>query len=173
MNILSSEQLASIENILNEQIATVDEIFSIQKEMYENVVARDWLESEKKIRTIDTFSKKFLELDKKNFDIITRLGGESVLQDEEQEEKIDFLMFTHNLDNVSRKRLENLYKILKEKIRSSKIENEVFSCYVNHAQTLVTGIMDIISEERNGKCYTRNGYHVNADITSLVLNQTI
>ncbi|AGT43048.1 flagellar export chaperone FlgN [Treponema pedis] len=151
--------------ILKKQIESVEKIYVLQKDMYKNVLERDWLESEKCLRSLDKLSKEFKALDKELYTLVE----EGVFGEDE----IDFFAFTKSLNEADKTALNTLYKTLKEKLASSKIENEVFSSYITHAQSLVQGVINIISEERNGKCYTRTGKHVNADMTSLVLNETL
>lgn len=86
---------------------------------------------------------------------------------------LTFTCIQSNLLHLRKKKIDSLYEKLKEKVFYSKIENDVFSNYVSHAQALVKGVVDIISEERNGKCYTAAGKRVNTEITSLVLNEVL
>lgn len=158
-----------MEQILTEQTAAVERIYALQKDMYKSVMERDWLACEKQLSSLNSLSQKFSELDKKLFDLIEDFNhGDFLIGGQ-----LDFFTFTNTLQKDDKKKLECLYKTLQSKIASSKIENEVFSNYIAHAQSLVQGIVDIISEERGGKCYTRTGKKVNADMTSLVLNETL
>lgn len=156
--------------ILTEQTELIEKIYSLQKNMYTSVLERDWLECEKDIRALDELSKKFINLDKVLYTVI-KSGTQS--NDIQSGTDADFFSFTNNFEKAEKEKLEILYKTLKGKIASSKIENEVFSSYITHAQILVNGILELISEERNGRCYTRAGKRVNADMKSLVLNETL
>ncbi len=156
---------ADIKNILHEQIDLIDNIYALQKAMYQGVLDRDWQESEKNLSSLNDASVKFSHLDKKLYGLLQT--------DEKDSHQIDFYVHTKQFAPADKKKIDSLYEKLKERVFYSKIENDVFSSYIHHAQSLVQGVVDIISEERNGKCYTRTGKRVNADMTSLVLNERL
>ena len=155
---------ADIKSILHEQIDLIDNIYNLQKAMYQGVLDRDWQESERNLSSLNEASVKFSDLDKRLYGLLQA--------DEDDYQEFDFYMHTKQFTSSERKKIDSLYEKLKEKVFYSKIENDV-SNYVSHAQALVKGVVDIISEERNGKCYTAAGKRVNTEITSLVLNEVL
>ncbi|UTY31377.1 hypothetical protein [Treponema putidum] len=156
---------ADIKSILHEQIDLIDNIYNLQKAMYQGVLDRDWQESEKNLSSLNDASVKFSHLDKKLYGLLQA--------DENSSNEIDFYAQTKQFAPADKKQIDSLYEKLKERVFYSKIENDVFSNYVSHAQALVNGVVNIISEERNGKCYTAKGKRVNTEITSLVLNEVL
>lgn len=156
---------ADIKSILHEQIDLIDNIYKLQKAMYQGVLDRDWQESERNLSSLNEASVKFSDLDKRLYGLLQA--------DEDDYQEFDFYMHTKQFTSSEKKKIDSLYEKLKEKVFYSKIENDVFSNYVSHAQALVKGVVDIISEERNGKCYTAAGKRVNTEITSLVLNEVL
>lgn len=160
-NLLAGE----IEKNLKEQIDIAEQIYVLQKAMYQAVLKRDWQESEKQINMLSILSAKFADLDKKNY----LLFGNT----ENGTEKFDFVNAIKDFSQEDKNRLNLIYNELKEKVYRSKIENDAFSSYLEHAQSLVQGMVDIILDERNGKCYTHTGERVNVNMTSLVLNEIL
>ncbi|UTC67472.1 MULTISPECIES: hypothetical protein [unclassified Treponema] len=156
---------ADIKSILHEQIDLIDNIYKLQKAMYQGVLDRNWQESEKNLNCLNDASVKFLNLDKKLYGLLNA--------DESNFQEFDFHLQTKQFASSDKKKIDSLYEKLKEKVFYSKIENDVFSNYVSHAQALVKGVVDIISEDRNGKCYTCTGKRINTDIKSLVLNEVL
>ncbi len=154
-----------IEKNLKAQIDIAEQIYVLQKTMYKAVLKRDWQESEKQINMLSILSARFAELDKKNY----LLFGNT----EDGMEKFDFVNAVKDFSQEDKNRLNLIYNELKEKVYRSKIENDAFSSYLEHAQSLVQGMVDIILDERNGKCYTQTGQRVNVDMTSLVLNEIL
>ncbi len=154
-----------IEDCLKNQSKLVDEIYALQKAMYSSVLERDWLETEKLLRLLDELSQKFVSFDK---------NLHKLIQDNcQNKENADFFECTKNFSQEEKEKLNALYSRLKKKLFDSKIENDAFSNYITHAQSLAKGIVDMISEDRNGKCYTDKGQRVSVELTSLVLNQAL
>ena len=126
---------------------------------------------EREISKKESFIRQILKREWEFFQNVHHTEGRANCQDNPQE--FDFYMHTKQFTSSEKKKIDSLYEKLKEKVFYSKIENDVFSNYVSHAQALVKGVVDIISEERNGKCYTAAGKRVNTEITSLVLNEVL
>ncbi len=147
---------------LKKQLELVDKIYTLQKSVYSKVIERDWLESEKSLRQLNKLSNEFMELDKNLYSMIK----------DKAPNNIDFFECTKTFSKEEKEELDSLYKDLKNKLVESKIENDSLSNYVKHAQSLVQGMVDIISEERTGKCYTPTGKRVSADLSNIVLDKS-
>ncbi len=147
---------------LEKQAQIVDSIYELQKSVYNNVLERDWLESEKSLRKVNELSIEFMELDKDLYRIIKAQSPTNA----------DFFECTRNLPKEENENLNNLYKELKKKLLQSKIENDSLSNYVKHAQSLVQGMVDIIAEDRKGTCYTPKGKKASADLSNIVLDKS-
>ncbi len=151
-----------MKSCLEKQSKVVDQIYALQKSVYNNVIERNWLESEKSLRKVNELSAEFMELDKNLYRMIKAQTPQNV----------DFFECTQDFPEEEKNKLNNLYKELKKKLIESKIENDSLSNYVKHAQSLVQGMVDIISDERTGKCYTPSGKKVSADLSNIVLDKS-
>lgn len=157
--------IAELKDTLKAQIVLADKIYRLQRAMYEAVMSRDWLESEKYLQSIEQETAHFTAANKKRsffFDDSVRGNG-----------KTDFFELVRPFPEKEKAELEGLYNSLKEKLYFSKIENDSFSAYISHAKSLVQGMVDIICEDRGGTRYTHTGKRVNVDMTSLVLNEVL
>ncbi len=157
------KSLASeMKTCLKKQSELVSKICTLQKSVYNHVIERDWLESEKALRKVNKLSNDFMELDKNLYRMIKIQAPKN----------LDFFECTKTFPKEEKEKLNSLYKDLKKKLLESKIENDSLSNYVKHAQSLVQGMVDIISDERTGKCYTPSGKKVSADLSNLVLDKS-
>ena len=61
---------ADIKSILHEQIDLIDNIYNLQKAMYQGVLDRDWQESERNLSSLNEASVKFSDLDKRLYGLL-------------------------------------------------------------------------------------------------------
>lgn len=155
----------TIKSNLEKQYKTIEEIHTLQKKIYSAVLKRDWMETEKALHSIRNLSKQFLENDKEIYTLIGKFNNNA--------DAVDFFEFTNSLNKNEKFELETIYKKLQNKMLRSKMENEMLSNYISHAQSLIQGVVDIISEDMHGKCYTNTGKHIPANIKSLIVNKTL
>lgn len=155
-----------MEAVLKSQIKLMDEIYSLQRKIYGTVLKRDWENTKNGMSELDGLSERFCEADKRLASLIAEHGQVSSGKSGETIESL-IAGFT----SVGNATLENLYKTLKEKVLLSKIENDVFNNYIDHARTLISGVFDVVSHNRSGETYTRMGVKADSDLSNLVVNR--
>ncbi len=154
--------VVEIKTCLKKQTEIVDQIYDLQKAIYNSVMEREWMESEKALQKVKDLSTQFMDLDKNLYEMMKA----------QNPKHIDFFEYTKSFPEEEKNELNDLYKSLQKKLLESKIENDSLSNYVTHAQSLVQGMVDIITEDRNGKCYTPNGQRVSVDLSNIVLDKS-
>ncbi len=155
-----------MEAVLRTQIKLMDEIYSLQRKVYSTVLTRDWESTKNGMNELDELSEKFCEADKRLVSLMLEHSGDTVGT---QNDTLDTLL--SGFSGKDSAVLENLYKTLKEKVFLSKIENDVFNNYIDHAQTLVSGVFDVVSHNRSGETYTRTGLKADSDLSNLVVDR--
>lgn len=70
--------IAELKDTLKAQIVLADKIYRLQRAMYEAVMSRDWLESEKYLQSIEQETAHFTAANKKRSFFLTIRLGETV-----------------------------------------------------------------------------------------------
>lgn len=160
----NSQIIEKLEKNLFVQTSLIDSIYELQRSVYDLVLKRDWENAKKMMGEIDEFSEKFILAEKK----LIAIMGESTFETQKN----------NNLENLidsflepNRSKLKNIYKTLKEKVLLSKIENDVFNSYLEHAQILLKGVFELVSEDRSGQTYTRTGEKADSDLSNVLVDR--
>lgn len=153
-----------MEGTLKSQINLVDEIYALQKKIYNYVLKRDWADVKIAMDNLDNLSEKFKLADEQ---MVLLINADSKTVDP-----------CKNLNEAMKKfpsgkkaEIKNLCKTLKEKLYLSKIENDVFNNYIDHTRNLVASVFDIVSENRAGQTYTRTGNRADSDLSNVLVNR--
>ncbi|MEL3908735.1 MAG: hypothetical protein P1P64_06960 [Treponemataceae bacterium] len=161
-----------MENVLRLQIKLIDEIYAIQRNVYNQVLKRDWDKSKKSMEDLDVLSEKFATADSK---LVALMNEKNSVSKQGLENKISL---NETLDKTiagfsvpEKAKIENLYKTLKEKVCLSKIENDAFNAYIDHARSLVSGIFEVLAQNRSGDTYTCTGAKSDGDISNVLVNR--
>lgn len=160
-----------MEYVLKAQIALMDNIYRLQRKVYDNVLHRDWENTKEGMNSLDELSEQFTIEDKKLAMLLDEANKTYAGKTEETEEALDLEEVIKHFSGRSQAILLNLYKTLKEKVFLSKIENDVFNNYVDHARSLVNGVFDVVAHNRSGQTYTRTGVKADSDVSNLVINR--
>ena len=160
-----------MENILKSQISLIDKIYAVQKKVYADVLHRDWESTREQMNILDEISCQFSEEDKRLAMLIREINQTCSDQSSANETNLTVEQAIKVFSQKSQVLLLHLYKTLREKVFLSKIENDVFNNYIDHARGLVNGVFDVVSHNRSGQTYTRTGVKAEADISNLVVNR--
>nr|WP_318660799.1 hypothetical protein [uncultured Treponema sp.] len=136
--------MADIIEILKKEDSVMDEILSCQGNIREAVKQRDWLELEKNITKMQSYTVDFICLDDQRDSL----------------KKADFSNEEHEL-----------MKIIQSKLIKSKIENTSLSDYVNISHGFVQNVLENVVPQRRNVLYSKNGAIVKKQPQSVVLNK--
>lgn len=136
--------MADIIEILKKEDSVMDEILSCQGNIREAVKQRDWLELEKNITKMQSYTVDFICLDDQRDSL----------------KKADFSNEEHEL-----------MKIIQSKLIKSKIENTSLSDYVNISHGFVQNVLENVVPQRRNVLYSKNGSIVKKQPQSVVLNK--
>ncbi|MBP5587424.1 MAG: hypothetical protein J6X37_01685 [Treponema sp.] len=136
--------MADIIEILKKEDSVMDEILSCQGNIREAVKQRDWLELEKNITKMQSYTVDFICLDDQRDSL----------------KKADFSNEEHEL-----------MKIIQSKLIKSKIENTSLSDYVNISHGFVQNVLENVVPQRRNVLYSKNGSIVKKQPQSVVLNR--
>lgn len=136
--------MADIIEILKKEDSVMDEILSCQGNIREAVKQRDWLELEKNITKMQSYTVDFICLDDQRDSL----------------KKADFSNEEHEL-----------MKIIQSKLIKSKIENTSLSDYVNISHGFVQNVLENVVPQRRNVLYSKNGAIVKKQPQSVVLNR--
>lgn len=152
-----------IEQILQQQITVIKEIYAYQKELSDAVRNRSWEGVEHCVLKSTEASNEFLRLDKHCFLLLNQL-------DPYNEEVSDFYGYIALLPAENQKKLTHLYRSLQQQVQLSKIANDTLDAYVTHVQTLVQDMMDAAAIGTRTSFYTRTGAPSQSNYSSLVID---
>jgi len=152
-----------IEQVLQQQISVIKEVYAYQKELSDAVRNRSWEGIERCVLKSTETSNEFLRLDKQCFLLLNQL-------DPYNEEVSDFYGYIALLPAESQKKLTHLYRSLQRQVQLSKIANDTLDTYVTHVQTLVQDMMDTAAIGSRTSFYTRTGAPSQSNYSSLVID---
>ena len=152
-----------IEQILQQQINVMKEVYTYQKELSDSVRNRSWEGIEHCVLKSTEASNEFLRLDKQCFLFLNQL-------DPYNEEVNDFYGYIASLPEETKKKLSTLYRALQQQVYLSKITNDTLESYVSHVQTLVQDMVDAAAIATRSASYTRTGAPTQSNYSSLVLD---
>ena len=152
-----------IEQILQQQINVMKEVYTYQKELSDSVRNRSWEGIERCVLKSTEASNEFLRLDKQCFLLLNQL-------DPYNEDGRDFYGYIALLPVESQKKLSHLYRSLQQQVQLSKTANDTLDAYVTHVQTLVQDMMDAAEIGTRTSFYTRTGAPSQSNYSSLVID---
>jgi len=152
-----------IEQILQQQIKVIKDVYARQKELSDCVRSRSWEGIERCVLKSTEASNEFLRLDKQCFLFLNQLNPYS-------EETSDFYSYIALLPEEQRKKLSVLYRRLQRQVYLSKIANDTLDTYVSHVQTLAQDMMDAAVIGAKTSFYTRTGAPSQSNYGSLVID---
>ncbi|MEL3901222.1 MAG: hypothetical protein P1P60_00085 [Treponema phagedenis] len=152
-----------IEQILQQQINVIKEVYTYQKALSDSVRNRSWEGIEHAVLKSTEASNEFLRLDKQCFLFLNQLNPYS-------EDVSDFYGYTAALPEETKKKLNRLYAHLQQQVCLSKIENDVLDAYVSHIQTLVEDMVQAASIGSRSSFYTRTGAPTSSNYNSLIID---
>ena len=152
-----------IEQILQQQITVMKEIYAYQKELSDSVRNRSWEGIERCVLKSTEASNEFLRLDKQCFLLLNQL-------DPYNENGRDFYGYITLLPAENQKKLTYLYRRLQQQAQLAKTANDTLDAYVTHVQTLVQDMMDAAESGTRTSFDTRTGAPSQSGYSSLVID---
>jgi hypothetical protein len=156
---------AMLEDILRTEISVLSDLYSIQKNMYECVLIRDWIRLQDETTASEKMVQQFLEAEHKRIALLK--SAYPALEGSK-----DFYQVTAVLCESDRTCINSLFREMKRLLLLSKTENEVFNTYITNARTIVSGMIETVVPARRNKIYTRHGALAAANVESLVVNRS-
>lgn len=154
-----------LENLLDAGIKTMSEMHACQRRMHEWVLLRDWVALQKESAVRDSLERKMTAIETERQTVMAAIAPEAAAV-------TDFYRVTSLLESGTRGVLNAKFRELKRLVMLSKTENEIFETYLNHAQSLLKGLIDAVMPSRRNRIYTKNGGFDSGPVESLVLNRS-
>jgi len=158
------ENSEALSLILCKEIEILDKIPPLQGMIRDSVIKREWADYETLIGTLGELGEQFELLDlerERRFKMI--IGGQ---------EPESFYAWTAKLPPQEREEMGSLYRRLKMTTLQIKISNDTLMEYLREVKSAVAGILDRAYPDRRGKMYSRAGTERDADMRSVMVNQT-
>ncbi|MDR1429656.1 MAG: hypothetical protein LBI85_05155 [Spirochaetaceae bacterium] len=155
--------------ILNEEIAILEELVLSQDLVRQAVIAREWADFEGKIDELNRRSFRFEELESERSRLFTRFlpeGGE-------KDEDLGFYSLISRLPLEQRSIFADRFRQVKLLILRIRLANESLLRYIEEARATVTDFLDAAFPDRRGRFYTRRGKAVASDMRSMVLDRSL
>ena len=153
-------------HILESEIELLRKIATVQNNVRQAVISREWTDFDEKILEINQLSTEFALLEEERAEIFSCLEDSTNYKDEER----PFNALIENLPGNEKRELSSLYRELKMETHKMRALNETFLAYINEAKNLATAYIEAVCPDRGGKLYTRRGKTVTPDLRSIVIN---
>lgn len=139
---MTAENLKAFESVLNKEDELITGICEDQKELRETVQNKSWEKLVAVTNKINAASEEFLACD-------------------EERDRMQKLMTSEELQPYARKIM-----ILRSKLQSSKIQNQVLNDYIRITKGFIGGLLD----QASPKTYSQKGQIVQKQPVSVVLD---
>ena len=177
-------------SVLTGEINLLKKISSMQSQMRQATMGRQWDDFENKTLEIDQAGEEFVRLENKRtrlFSALSNLSQESAdsarsalhSADSDSDEgsaspwvieEKPFYRAILALPVDERRKLSDLYRELKIETLKMRALNETFLAYLTEAKTMTAAYIEAVCPDRGGKLYTRKGRRVSQDLKSIVFN---
>lgn len=165
MKVEHRDYAVRIRESLESEISAMSELYACQIRMYESVLTRDWVSLQGETALKESLAETLERLEGERKMLMLEVAfttGHST----------DFYRVTSTFPEETRKQLNDRYRELKRMVLLAKTENDIFDAYLEHAKTLLSGLIETFVPSRRNKIYTRNGSIMAAQVESLVLNRS-
>ena len=147
--------------IFIQEIALLDKIITVQNDVMNAVINREWTDFEAGSAILDEASLQF-----ENFE-------EKRIADQGQSNWTQFYAEVSKLPDAQRIHLTELYRTLRLKIHRVRTSNDNLTLYLNEAKSTVEAFMDAAFPDRRGRLYGQNGTRISADMRSLLVDASV
>jgi hypothetical protein len=152
-------------NILLQEVTLVRQIASLQGQIKEAVMNRNWTDFENHFSVLGEIGDEFTALES---------GREALFgQDEDDNDSRGrFYAFAAGFPEAQRNELTEIYRDLKLETLRVQMAGQSFMSFISGARAAMAGFVEIAFPERGGKIYTPYGRPLTHDMRSMVLNRT-
>ena len=154
--------------ILKQETDLLETIGSLQIEVRQAVLNREWADYELLTSRMAEYSSQFELLERERIGIFHSFSPRI----EGSDESAGFYSMIAQLPLPLRKELSELYRDLKMAILKIRLANESLTQYLDEAKISVKSFIDAAFPDRKGRLYSRLGTHVQSDVRSMVLNRS-
>jgi hypothetical protein len=158
-------------HILTVEIEALDRITSLQKQVRSAAQVRDWDGVEACNDALGDIGTEFEKLEARRLVFFSMLSGTTTSGDGGEVTAWDFTLFAMRFPQEERRRLLELYRLLRARAFSIRCANDAMTRYFAEMRTTAEAILDAAFPERRGSLYTRSGRRAGANLGGLVLNQ--
>jgi len=158
------ENLQVFSLILAKEIEILEKIPPLQGMIRDAVIKREWTDYEALTKTVNELGERFETLDLERETLFKAIGG-----DREPE---SFYSWTATLPSREREEIAALYRRLKLTALQIRVSNDTLMEYLREVKSVVAGVLERAYPDRRGKMYSRKGTEREADMRSVMVNQT-
>ncbi|GHV85079.1 hypothetical protein AGMMS50230_06870 [Spirochaetia bacterium] len=150
--------------VLFKEVELLEKIPPLQALLRDAVIKREWTDYEILMESISEIGTHFDILEKDREALFKTLA--------EGEEPDSFYAYAARLPEGEREEISILYRKLKITALQIKIANDTLMEYLREIRSAVSGVLEKAYPDRRGKMYSRRGTEREADMRSLMVNQT-
>lgn len=145
---------------LNEQKDAFEALLAFQHGVYESVKEKNWTKLEENLRNCSKLSNE-IEKNSLYFNELTGNSGK------------DIKAMAEGFSSVERKKIMDLYGIVRHLALKSKIENDCLNSYVRNMEIFLKGFFEAVVPSKKYYTYNAYGQKVKREVESLVLNKIL
>ena len=145
---------------LNEQKAAFEALLVFQHGVYESVKEKNWTKLEENLRNCSKLSNE-IEKNSLYFNELTGNSGK------------DIKAMAEGFSSGERKKIMDLYGIVRHLALKSKIENDCLNSYVRNMEIFLKDFFEAVVPSKKYYTYNAYGQKVKREVESLVLNKIL
>lgn len=153
-----------LNDILTKQNGLLTEMLTEQRLIRETVTVRSWERLDAALYRIQKLGEEFSELEKTRVEKIRAFTGN---------ENLDIYQIAHMFSPNLRQMLLESFRMMRQKLAVSKIENNSLSEYVRVAKKFLQEVLDTSVPQAGTTVYTNKGKVVKTAPGSMILDQVI
>lgn len=151
---------------LNDLLCKENELLNVilteQRLIRETVKTREWSQLDAAIYRIQKMSDEFKNLESQRLNILYQFTGD---------ESLDVYQISHMFSLDLRQSLLESFRLMRQKLAVSKIENDALSEYIRVTKDFLQGVFDSAVPQARNTLYSNKGKVVKSMPESLVLDQ--
>ena len=151
-----------INDILVRENDLLNAILSEQRLIRETVTNRDWERLDNSIQRIQGLSEQFTQFEAYRAKLVFNFTGN---------EKLDIYQIAHLFSLDLRQTVLENFRLMKQKLAVSKIENDALSDYIRVTKDFLQGVFNNAVPQARNTVYSKKGRIVNAMPESVVLDR--
>ena len=151
---------------LNDLLCKENELLNVilteQRLIRESVKTREWAQLDASIYRIQKMSDEFKNLESQRLEVLYQFTGD---------ESLDIYQISHMFSLDLRQTLLESFRLMRQKLSVSKIENNALAEYIRITKDFLQGIFDNAVPQARNTVYSNKGKVIKAMPDSLVLDQ--